>query len=334
MARCGCGSSAVCTCLVTAGTNITVTGSGNVGSPYVVSAVVTPVTVLDSPTVDLTLVGQQIRADVILDPDPNNLITDGAGLTLTCTDVQTCFTDGPGIDPIVGGLIQADISTDVGNTLTFGTDTGLFVPAGAFTGLPGVGCGLTGVGTLGSPLIVDTNGAVWPYPCDMEGEGGKVYCSAEDGGLYADPPVRIASLFDSANVTVAPVAVPNDGVFREFNTLDAAIPPIAFAASNPDSCMSALRTVELELDVSVDIPVGGRVRIELAGDEMWSYVNRGTVTQVDMHIQVTKVISAIVGPGLVSPGVFSSRIAATGAAGVTFSRVQWFERVSYVSGTP
>lgn len=36
--RCGCGSSGVCNCLVTAGTGVTVTGSGSTGNPYVVSS--------------------------------------------------------------------------------------------------------------------------------------------------------------------------------------------------------------------------------------------------------------------------------------------------------
>lgn len=56
MARCGCAGQS-CGCLVIAGTGAVVTGAGTAQDPYVVSLQGSRLSVIDSPTIDLTLTG-------------------------------------------------------------------------------------------------------------------------------------------------------------------------------------------------------------------------------------------------------------------------------------
>lgn len=245
MARCGCGGT-TCSCFVTGdGVTTTVTGAGTAGSPFVVSASQTPITVTDTSTIDLTLLGNDISGIVKVDPAAGNLIVVTAnglrldcaaiatcitaqgittvldttsidstitgagtvanpyvissalilaptslgsitatGLEITCAQVRTCFSNGPGIAPIVGGVIEASLSTDAGNTVVFGTDDGLYVPASNTTVV--TGCGLVGDGSLANPLTVGTGGPVWPFACD-ETAGANVYCNIATGFLHVDP---------------------------------------------------------------------------------------------------------------------------------------------------
>jgi hypothetical protein len=57
MAKCGC-AGGTCSCVLTGGTNVQVTGTGSSTNPYVVSATGTALTVVDTPTIDLTLTGE------------------------------------------------------------------------------------------------------------------------------------------------------------------------------------------------------------------------------------------------------------------------------------
>lgn len=196
MARCGCAGNTTCTCLVTAGENVTVSGTGQAGNPYVISANASSVDVMDTSSIDLTLTpgdpdiisgivkldpaagnlieltanglrvdcetiadncattvsvddtdtvdmtqspGGVITSDVRVDSTtPGNLITvvpGGApgGLRVDCEDVITCFQAGTGVDPaaLATGVIQVCVSTDAGNSLTFGADGCLFAAGGA-----------------------------------------------------------------------------------------------------------------------------------------------------------------------------------------------------------
>lgn len=235
LAKCGCASSTVCPCVLTAGSNITISGTGQAGDPWIINAGTNPVTVTDTPTVDLTLVGQNISAAVNLEPTGNLITTTAQGLLVSCASILTCLTAGDGIDAamLTAGTVAACLSTDANNALVFGTDGCLYAPvvnAGmgsvapldtnsvdmVVTGGPAfvvsanvkrdpeagniltigasgldvnltTGCGLSGDGTAGSPLIVDTNGAVWPWACTEPTNGGKVYCHVGTGGLVVDP---------------------------------------------------------------------------------------------------------------------------------------------------
>lgn len=112
MARCGCGST--CACVVIGGDGVDVTGNGQPGNPYVVTASGTPLSVEDSTSIDLEVSGDptsgyDLTAGVILgDPvvGDNLLRIEPDGLTLTCSDVRPCLSGGVGInyDPVTGEI--------------------------------------------------------------------------------------------------------------------------------------------------------------------------------------------------------------------------------------
>ncbi|WP_413808099.1 hypothetical protein [Streptomyces sp. OE57] len=165
MAQFGCGGSR-CTCQVTAGPGVTVTGNGSPSAPYVIGA-------------------------------------DGGGGTVTCDQVRPCFSAGPGAtyNPATG-VIGANVSGQAGNNLTINPDGSLYVPAGEATVT--AGCGLTGDGSGGAPLAVAT--AAWPFACPPETNGTVVTCDANGvlrgepaGKAYF---AQYTEMRDYANVTV------------------------------------------------------------------------------------------------------------------------------------
>jgi len=99
LARCQCGDSTGCQCVVQAGTGTTVTGSGSPANPYIVSA--------DAP--DCSAVRACLSA--------------GSGVTYNSTT----------------GVIQACVSGDAGNNLVLGSDNCLYVPAQGATVATGCG---------------------------------------------------------------------------------------------------------------------------------------------------------------------------------------------------
>jgi hypothetical protein len=113
MAQFGCGGSR-CTCRVTAGPGVTVTGNGSSSAPYVIGAT--------------------------------------GGGTTTCDQVRPCLSAGEGVayDPATG-VVAVRPSADAGNVLEVGTDGGLLVPA---PDALSTGCGLTGDGSAAAPLAV------------------------------------------------------------------------------------------------------------------------------------------------------------------------------------
>lgn len=137
MASCGCTSS-VCNCIVQAGDGVTVTGAGSAANPYVVSAdPADVVTVADTNTVNMTKTGNVITSDVIVDPVAGNTLVAGpAGLSVPCESIQDCVGNafGPGLlYDDAGNQFRARISSDAGNTVVFGGDSGLYSAPGAFS---------------------------------------------------------------------------------------------------------------------------------------------------------------------------------------------------------
>ncbi|MGW4731852.1 hypothetical protein ACWEQC_22260 [Streptomyces shenzhenensis] len=130
MAQFGCGG-ARCSCVVTAGPGVTVTGNGSSGAPYVIGA--------------------------------------GGGGTVTCDQVRPCLSAGDGIDyDPATGTIGARPSTDAGNTLDIGTDGGLLVPGPeALT----TACGLTGDGSASTPLAAAVMAWPHPCDLDANASG-------------------------------------------------------------------------------------------------------------------------------------------------------------------
>lgn len=151
MARCGCEQE--CLCVLIEGDCITVAGSGNVASPYLISAEVDPdvdnqlvcnedglfvepaIFTTDTDCVDLEgdgTVGAPLTADLIVDPDADNLSECGAnGLTtlLNTADTDCIDLEGAGTagDPLTAAPI---ISADGGNVLEC-RPNGMFSPATA-----------------------------------------------------------------------------------------------------------------------------------------------------------------------------------------------------------
>ncbi len=104
-------------------------------------------TVSDTNSINLTLLANNISADLILDPNPLNLLSvSGAGV-LALETVTTLTSNGNGTftytseDGTTTTFREGCISADVGNTLVLGTDNCLYVPAavaGSFTMTDGV----------------------------------------------------------------------------------------------------------------------------------------------------------------------------------------------------
>ncbi|WP_030236770.1 hypothetical protein [Streptomyces sp. NRRL S-350] len=160
-------------------------------------------TVQDTSTVDHTLTGTGTAASpyvlssvVKLDPTPpgggTNLIKAGAnGLYLECAQVRTCISEGPGIDyDPATGVIKAQLSADGGNSLTFGTDGGLWAPVGGGGGgtivqildTSSVDMAITGTGAAGDPYVIKSDVRLDPTPPG----GGTNLIKLNSDGLYLE----------------------------------------------------------------------------------------------------------------------------------------------------
>lgn len=140
MARCGC-AGAACSCFLTAGTNVTVTGAGTVGSPWVISAASVGFTPQSTTSIALSLVSNILTASAIIDPTTGNLLTiTGSGLRVDCTDVATC---------VAGSVnIQGANSTTVQTAVTgAGTMVSPYIVTSSVIIDPVVGNRLVGSGT-------------------------------------------------------------------------------------------------------------------------------------------------------------------------------------------
>lgn len=199
MARCGC-AGATCNCVVTAGANVTVTGAGTPGNPYIVSANDNAVDVMDTTSINLTLTPGSpdiISGVVILDPAAGNLITltanglrvDCATITATCAiGVAVADTDTTDMTLGPGNLITTDVrvdSTTPGNLITV-------IPGGAPGGLrvdcsDVILCFDAGLGI--SPASLAT-GLI--QVC-LSSDGGNALSFGADGCLYSPliPPAAI-----------------------------------------------------------------------------------------------------------------------------------------------
>ncbi len=255
--------------------NMSITGSGTSGDPFVISGSVKLdpsvdnvlaatangliltcdtirdcaggiVTILDTSTVNLTLTGDGssgnpyvISAAVKLSVTAGNLITaDGTGIYLSCAQVRTCLSAGDGLNyDSATGIFEVQISTDPGNTTVIGTDGGVYTPpgSGVFTD-----CGLTGLGTLVSPLAVDTGGSAWPFGCD-EDQGAAVYCGS-DGALRVDPEKFVVyDYIETANFTGE---IDSFGATVGGGVTDLGAGPVDFVINNPSNCRDMVLFVE------------------------------------------------------------------------------------------
>lgn len=269
-----------CTCVVQAGPGVTVTGNGSSSAPYVIGA--------------------------------------GGGGAVTCDQVRPCISagDGAAYDPATG-VVSARPSTDPGNNLSIGPDGGLLVaPAAPLD----VGCGLTGDGSVTSPLAVAVGS--WPYPCDPDVAGGAIVCGT-DGVLRGEPrgQANYLSFFEQRDYPDVLVPAQQDTVVDTFS----------FQVTNPDPCREALVVVVRELDSYMDVPPGGSAGFGFLNDETYFLQNTGSAPMIDVHAQATKVIAPNGGTPRLGPGAtMTVNIDATfgrGSGGSTYNQIQWFARV-------
>lgn len=248
-----CCGGAPCSCRVVQGPGITVTGSGSASDPFVVSGggagTPTPVTEADTPTIDQHVTGTGtavdpyvVSADVKIDPVAGNLIqATPAGLLVPCEGVQDCV--GAGFDD---GLIYDDaanqyrvrLSTDAGNQVVFGADSGVYVPPSAGA-VPLAGCGINVApdGTVSADTLpfaaltrIDCDDdsdlpATTPLDPACELNGMAVYCDS-NGQLRTMPEKFTATENTSINEAYSPA----------ISVLPFTTSIISMTVTNPSDC--------------------------------------------------------------------------------------------------
>jgi hypothetical protein len=166
--RCDC-SGGQCSCVVLAGSGTTVTGAGSSSNPYIISADPTlpaRLRVVDTPTVDLTAVGNGTEDDPLV-------------LSATATVSLDNLTNVTAPSPATGDTISW-------NGQEWVTGPPPVVPAGAVN----VGPGLTGDGSVETPVAAAVSGVWGTPPLNVYGDdstiGLAIYVDA-NGQLRADP---------------------------------------------------------------------------------------------------------------------------------------------------
>ena len=289
------------TTLVEAGDNVTVTGTGAAGDPYVVAAEAADPTVVQAGD-RATVTGTGTAGDpYVVSADPPS-----------CEDVRPCLVAGDGIDyDAATGVVAARPSTDAGNGLGFGTDGGLLVPAAEPLT---AGCGLTGDGSAGAPLSAAV--AAWPYACDLDANAGGVYCDSA-GQLRSEPRPLATFVQDQQVLNPANLVVPTPQ--------DTVVAEHTLVIDNPDPCRPAFVMVEGEADADFNLPPGSGAALGITTDEMSYVANNGATTLLDVHVQGTKVVHTTIPAG----GSINFTITITmgrGSGGATYNRVQSYLR--------
>ena len=206
-----------------AGNTTTIGGDGGLYSAG------TGVTVTDTDTIDHTLTGTGAAGDpyvlssaVRLDATPpgggTNLLQSNAdGLYVECAQVRTCLTAGDGASYTAGtGEIEARLSADAGNLLSFGTDTGLLATVET-------GCGLQGDGTAASPLVAFpvAGSRAWSTDWDCnDAANSTLRCDPGTGALWTPPEHTSAAVTLQQN---HPMGTPSFGVTGGFIIINAGI---------------------------------------------------------------------------------------------------------------
>ncbi len=204
-----------------------------------------------------------------------------------CAQVRTCISanDGAEYNPVTG-VIGVCVSPNAGNGLTQDANGCLYV-----AGAPGTvvaGCGLTGDGSVATPIKANTG--VWPFTCPPETNGSVVACDAT-GLLKGEPPYH-TYYFESLQEQLFPanptVPAGDDVVVQTFS----------FPITNPDPCRIMRVIVWRDLDVSFDLPPGADATSGISTDDMTHVDNAGTGTETT-HTQVGKITqpNAALGPG-------------------------------------
>lgn len=205
-----------------------------------------------------------------------------------CAEVRQCLSanQGAAYNPATG-VISVCVSPDANNALTRDANGCLYVQAGASTVVTD-GCGLSGNGSVGDPLSVNTQ--AWPYTCDLGANATGVYCDPETGELRGDPPMRYDFFGQSINQTPAtPITVPA-GVQQTIRT-------ITMDITNPDPCREAHVLLMREVDMELDLPINSRAGIGIDGAEVNSLSNTGNAMVDQTHALSTRLSEFTLAPG-------------------------------------
>lgn len=199
-----------------------------------------------------------------------------------CDDVRACITanEGAAFDQPTG-VISVCVSPNVGNGLTRDANGCLFVAAGASTVT--TGCGLTGTGAPASPVRANTS--TWPYACDPVTQGGIVSCDAGTGLLVTEP--RSRSMMQSVfyDEDFASLAVPAT------STQSNLIHTVTASVTNPDPCRTSIVISIQEMEFFLNLPANARAEYGFDADNMVQHTNRGSTTESDFHVQVSKTVN-------------------------------------------
>lgn len=334
MARCGCGEE--CACTVQGGTGTTVTGSGTPANPYVITST--------GATCDQVRPCLSGGTGVTYNP-ATGVISAGAP---SCNDVRPCLSAGPGITynsatgviaadpqatdcPAVRGCISggagitynpatgvisagapncADVRTclSAGAGITYNSVTGVISSNAA---APVLGCGLTGSGTMASPLAAQVS--VWPYACDLDANAELVYCDSS-GALRGEPDRHIARVQTSENDDIPATLVPT--------VAQQTIQTVSITITNPDPCRQADVILNGDLDIDFNLPPGATAAAGFMGDETEDIANMGSSTAVDTHVETAQTQFFSLAPSAVFN--FNSNITlGRGTNGATYNRIQW-----------
>ncbi|MGW5925222.1 hypothetical protein ACWF2L_03110 [Streptomyces anulatus] len=191
-----------------------------------------------------------------------------------------------------------------------GSDAAPFVISAEGAGPSTVGPGLTGDGTIGAPLSLSVGD--WPYPCDLDTHGGRVYLDSA-GVLRSEPRGRTTSFGIFDNQAFPSVVVP-----AATTTVVDRVLPIA----NPDPCRTAFVITNADMDVSFDLPAGSGANAGMGTDSMVYLPNTGTVLAENQHVQVSKERRFSIAPGGTVNEPFSVTVG-SGSGGARYNRVQW-----------
>jgi hypothetical protein len=388
MARCGCAGS-TCNCVVTAGVGTTVTGAGTPSNPYVISADSFALDVADTATVDMSIVG---------DGTPGNpFIISGsvicAGLVAQCGIVSVDVADTDSVNLTASGgdpnVITADVipdnaravtigpagvgvclSTDAGNTLTFGTDGCLFGAGGGavtcdqvvacitVTDTPTVNLTQT-VGDIQADVIIDpaatnllsatANGLLVDLTtgCGLTGDGTPAsplvpqtdgawpfLCDETNGtALFCDADGNLRTACPPTEVAMGTGGPANNVVNIPLSGAFTDLDTgVGVSLQNPSDCANAVFQGFTEIDVEADMPAGSSITIRYAGDDYQRVLNTTATNWFDFHIQFNRGINANIPPGGTLTSVSNIQALEGGTGGVVVNRVQWRSLVSAVAG--
>lgn len=310
-----------CNCSVQAGPGVTVSGTGSAANPFVVSA--------EAPT---------------------------------CSAIRACISAGNGATfSQATGVVAAKASTDPGNLITFGTDSGLYAatdcpstrqcfsegngidydPAtGIISGRPSADAGNTVTFGGDGGLFVPGSNATVVTACGLDGTGSAVDPLRVATGTWPYP----CSIDTEGSV----IACDSAGVLRgeprgrtDFtqtitvtnfaDVVAAAGTPVTVLTdnlpiSNPDPCRTAFVMVEAEVDVDFTLPPANGIIWGIGGDDMGRAENKGTSSANDQHWQGTKVFRATIPPGGAIVDPIEVRVGGNFAGGSTYSRIQVIHR--------